>query len=212
MELIITAFMTQHPDGNAQLPYAEFTSDALLTLGRYIMSSRCWPDGVLHATRCLNKFQRVDETFGWSDADGLLSASLFFHLKYLPADMVKPWLESVISIPNAFWIEQVVVWLIGAHPLLTGVIEQPSRLPEVGPCFIGWDGSYSLDGHYTGDFEPPIIRTPFIADANKSAALQTVQNLDLSQFLLEWQTNPHLENLASETAGLPERFQELYAT
>ena len=65
LELIISAFIAQHPDSGADTVYSEFTSDALRTLGRYIMSSHCWPDGVLHATRCLNKFERVDGTFGW---------------------------------------------------------------------------------------------------------------------------------------------------
>ena len=146
VELLISAFVAQHPDSDGEVPYPEFTNDALSTLGRYIMSPHCWPDGVLHATRCLNKSRGVDGTFGWYDADGLLSASLFFCLKYLPCDQVRAWLESVLAIPNAYWRAQVIVWLIGAHPLLIGAIDQPSQLPETGPCKIGWDASYSLGG------------------------------------------------------------------
>jgi hypothetical protein len=210
VELIISAFVAQHPDSGGEMPYPEFTSDALLTIGRCIMAPDCWPDGVLHATRCLNKSRRVDGTFGWYDADGLLSASLFFCLKYLPCNQVTPWFESVFAIPNAYWRAQVVVWLIGAHPLLTGAIHQPSQLPEVGPCKIGWDASYSLGGNYTGNFDPPILLTPFIPEVNKAAMLETIRDLDLNEFLLEWQTNPSLQELDAETVGLPDRFQALY--
>lgn len=208
VELIISAFVAQHPDSDGKIPYPQFTDDALLTLGRYIMSPHCWPGGVLHATRCLNKFRRVDGTFGWYDAGGLLSASLFFCLKYLPCDQVRPWLESVLAIPNPYWKAQIIVWLIGAHSLLTDAIDQPKHLPEQ-PCDIGWDASYSLDGHYTGDFDPPVLLTPFIPEPNRSATLETIRQLDLSEFLMEWQTNPDLEGLAAETAGLPDRFQAL---
>lgn len=212
VELIISAFIAQHPDTTGEAPYPEFTSDALRTVGQYIMSPHCWPGGVLHATRCLNKGRRVDGTFGWYDAGGLLSASLFFRLKYLPSHEIRSWLESVISIPNAYWLAQFVVWLIGAHPLIIGVIDQPNQLPENGPGDVGWDASYSLSGNYTGDFEQPILLTPFIPDANKFVALETIRSMDLTEFLLEWQTNPSLQDLAAETAGLPDRFQELYAS
>lgn len=211
IELIISAFMAQHPDSSGEMPYSEFTNDALLTIGQYIMAPRCWPRGVLHATRCLNKSQRVDGTFGWYEADGPLSASIFFCLKYLPSKQVGPWLASVLSIPNAYWKAQLVVWLIGAHPLLTGVIDQPGQLPESGPAHVGWDASYALAGNYTGDFNLPVPLTPFIPDANKSSALETILGLDLTEFLLEWQTNPSLQELAAETTGLPDRFIKLYA-
>ena len=212
VELIISAFIAQHPDSSGETPYAGFTDDALWTLGQYIMSPHCWPGGVLHATRCLNKYRRVDGAFGWYDADGLLSASFFFCLKYLPRNQVRPWLESAISIPNFYWRSQVVVWFVGAHPVLTGVIDQPSQLPEVGPCEIRWDASYSLSGNYTGNFEQPIRLTPFVPDANKSEAFETIRNLDLTEFLLEWQTSPSFQDLASETAGLPDRFHQLYTS
>jgi hypothetical protein len=205
VELIISAFIAQHPDSAGETPYPEFTNDSLLTIGQYIMSPHCWPHGVLHATRCLNKYRRADGTFGWYDAGGLLSASSFFCLKYLQRNQIRPWLESALSIPNAYWVAQFVVWLIGAHPLLTGAIDHPSQLPE-----IGWDASYSLDGNYTGNFEPPVQLTPFIPDANKASAVEAIRNLDLTDFLLEWQTNPSLRELAAETAGLPDRFIELY--
>lgn len=210
VELIISAFMAQHPDSTGKTPYSEFTNDALLTLGQYIMSPHCWPDGVLHASRCLNKYRRVDGTFGWYGSDGLLSASIFFCLKYLPEDQVEPWFESVMAIPNPYWKAQVVVWLIGAHPLLTGAIEQPSQLPEIGPYEIGWDASYSLAGNYTGNFETPITLTPFLPEENREAALRVIQSLELSEFLEEWQTDPNLAELAAETAGAPDRFMDLY--
>lgn len=212
VELMISAFIAQHPDSAGETAYPEFTNDALLTLGQYIMSPHCWPDGVLHATRCLNKYRRVNGTVGWYDADGLISASSFFCLKYLPSNQIRSWLESVVSIPNIYWGAEFIVWLIGAHPLLSGTIDQPRQLPEIGPCDVGWDASYSLGGNYTGNFEPPIHLTPFIPDANKASALESIRNFDLTELLLEWQTNPSVQELAAETAGLPERFIEAYGS
>src|SRR5690349_11076669 len=38
MEVVISAFMTQHPEGGQRFPYPEFGADALRTLGTCIMS------------------------------------------------------------------------------------------------------------------------------------------------------------------------------
>jgi hypothetical protein len=174
------------------------------------MSRDCWPDGALHATKCLGKYRSVNGTMGWYDADGLLSASLFFCLKYLSEDEVGPWFESLIAIPNPYWTVQILVWLIGAHPMLTGAVGQPSEFPEEGPYRIGWDWSHTLSGNYTGNFDPPIRLSPFLPEPNRNAVLAVVRRNDLTEFLENWQTDPDLEELAAETAGAPDRFVELY--
>lgn len=210
VELIISAFVAQHPDSGGEMPYPEFTNDILLTLGRAIMSPHRWLGGVLHATQCLNKSPGWNGIFGWYDAEGLLSASLFLCLKYLPDEKVAAWFKSVIAIPNPYWMAQIVVWLIGAHPILTGVIEQPSQFPEDGPYRVGWDWSHALDGHYTGDFDPPIRRIPFLSKQSRNALLGVIDRSDFNEFIENWQTDPDLEGLRAETTGAPERFLELY--
>jgi len=212
MEVVISGFMAQHPENGRRFPYPELGADSLRTLGRCIMSPACWPDGLLDATDCLKKYRRVDGTVGWYDCDGLLSASLFFCLKYLPESDIEPWFESVMTIPNPYWKVQIVVWLIGANSILTGDIGQPDKFPETGPNHIGWDWSYALDGNYTGNFDPPIRLSPFISDENREAFLRAIQGTNLTEFLEEWQTDPQLEELAAETAGMPDRFLELYGS
>lgn len=212
MEIVITGFMSQHPENGDRFAYPQFRSDALQTLGQSIMSPDCWPGGTLHATKCLQKYRRVDGIFGWNESDGLLSGSLFLCLKYLTEEEVGPWFESVIAIPNPYWTAQIVIWLIGAHPILTGAIEQPSELPEQGPHCITWHWSHALDGHYTGNFDEPIRRVPFLSEANRDVLFNLVRSVDFTTFIEEWQTDPELGNLAAETAGSPERFLELYGT
>ena len=210
MEVVISGFMGQHPENGQRFPYPEFGADALCTLGRCIMSPVCWPDGLLDASNCLMKFRRADGTVGWYDADGLLSASLFFCLKYLPETEVGPWFGSVIAIPNPYWRAQIIVWLIGANPILTDAISQPDKFAETGPNRVGWDWSYALHGNYTGNFDPPIRLSPFIPDENRHALLRAIQGINLTEFLEEWQTDPQLHELAAETAGMPDHYLELY--
>jgi hypothetical protein len=206
VELLVSAFVQQHPDSDGPWPYAGFRIDALQTLGAYIMAAPFWNGHGVPG--CLNKLP--NGISGWFDADGLLSASLFFCLKYLKPDEVREWFRSVLAISNSHWRAQMVVWLIGAHPLLSGEIDQPARFPEIGSYGVTWDRSHGLAGNYSGDFDEPVQLIPFLPAANAQIALQAARDCDIGDFFEELATNPVLADVAAETAGIEHRFAKLY--
>ena len=130
VELLVTGFVTQHPDSRGNLPYAHFRADALATLGQSIMSPDYWQVPYVEVPDFFNKWAGPTGVRGWDIVDGLLSGSLFFCTKYLPADAVAPWFKSVLAIPNIYWRAQLITWLVGAHPILTNQIGQPAQFPE----------------------------------------------------------------------------------
>jgi hypothetical protein len=104
----------------------------------------------------------------------------------------------------------MVVWLIGAHPLLSGEIDQPARFPEIGSYGVTWDRSHGLAGNYSGDFDEPVQLIPFLPAANAQIALQAARDCDIGDFFEELATNPVLADVAAETAGIEHRFAKLY--
>jgi hypothetical protein len=211
-ELLITAFMAQHPTSEGSLPYPRFQTDALNTLGRYIMSSHFWPDGELDVVNCLGKWTRPTGIAGWYQAGNLLSASLFFCIKYLPRGDVEGWFRSAIAISNDYWRVQIMTWLVGAHPILSGEIQQPSEFPENAPFGIGWNWSHVLNGHHSGNYKPPIHLIPFLPAENRKAVFQVARGMEVEEFLEDFWTDPKMNAVTSEAAGMPERFLQLYRT
>lgn len=206
-EVLLTAFMTQHPSPEGKFPYDGFRSDALATLGRYVMSPRFWPDGRVDVVRCLGKWKGPSGIAGWFDAGGLLSASLFFSIKYLPTDQVEPWFRSVIAIPDLHWKVQVAIWLVGAYPILSKEISQPSEFPQPGSFGIGWSWSHILGGDYTGQGGPSVA---FLPDANGSTILRCAREWDVEDTLDDFMTSPDMQDEAWEARDLRMRFLELY--
>ncbi len=209
VEVLVTGFITQHPDLSGNWPYPDFRTDALTTLGQYIMAPVFWPPGEA-VPRCVNKRRATSGVCGWNHADGLLSASLFFCAKYLDASQVRPWFRSVAAIPNKYWQAQLITWLVGAHPILTGQIEQPAQYPEVGSFGITWEWSHVLKGNYCGEHVPPIETVAFLLPENRAAIVEVAREMDTDEFFEELLTDPQLGSVAAETAGLPERFLQLY--
>lgn len=210
VELLNTAFFELYPATVDNAAYEELSADALLTMGQYIMAPKFWPDGDPDHKKCLHKYQCVDGSYGWGDASGLLSSSLFFCLKYLPVEAVGYWFESAFAIDEPHWKQQILVWLVGAHPLLAGQINQPSEFPERGRYRIAWDWSHLLDGDYAGDHEPSALRAPFLAGEKRDVIIALAKEFDVSDFFEELMTNPALSQLASESSDLQDRFVELY--
>jgi hypothetical protein len=204
--LLITCFVAQHPDSDGRFAYPGFRRDALATLGQYHMSPSFWSGGVVDIERCLHKYETVAGTREWYNCGGSLSASLLFCLKYLPAEDVRPWFESVVAIKDPHWIQQVVVWLIGVHPLLTCQIDQPADFSENGPYRVSWDWSHALKGNYSGDHREPVTQVPFLTRANCETLLAVVKNWDGSEFLEELLTDPELESVAAETPDILSAF------
>lgn len=209
-ELLITAFMAQYPIQSGSMPYPNFHSDALNTLGRYIMSPRFWPEGQLDVANGLSKWTGPNGIARWSKAGNLLSASLFFCIKYLPLSDVEAWFRSVIAVRNDYWQVQIITWLVGAHPILTGQILQPSEFPEVTPFGIDWEQSHVLNGCDADNYESPLQRLPFLPIENREAVIQIAYSMDVEEFFENFWTDPAMSAVALETAGLPESFRQLY--
>jgi hypothetical protein len=211
IELLATAFFELHPAVVESSAYAGFGADVMATLGRFIMAPEQWPGGVADHRRCLDRYTRVDGTCGWYEASGLLSASIFLGLKYLPVDALRPWLNSVLAIEDPYWKQQVLVWLVGVHPLLTGAVNAPAEFPEAGLYRVAWDWSHLLDGrYYTGEHEHTAVRMPFVTLERREIAAAFARDLDVTSFFEELLTNPSLGQLALESYDLHDRYVELW--
>lgn len=209
-ELLFTAFMAQHPKADGDMPYHEFVANALATLGQEIMSPEFWPEGQLDAVRCLSKWTGPTGIAGWFNAGGLLSASLFFCIKYLPLSSVDDWFNSVIAIPNRYWQVQILTWLVGAHPILTNEIQQPAEFPETSQFVVTWSWSHALGGDFPDADGEPVCQVPFLSDQNRESVLRIARNWDVESFIIDFMTDPDTQSVASEIIGMPERFFELY--
>ncbi|MGU3495159.1 hypothetical protein ACLBXM_14045 [Xanthobacteraceae bacterium A53D] len=216
-EGLVTAFLSQHPDGVADAPYAGFRADVLATLGRALMAPGCWPDGRLDP-RALAKGPPGGRWPAWSQAGGLLSASLLLSVKYLDAAEVGPWMVSVLAIEDRLWRAQMMVWLTGAHGLLTGAVVQPADLPESHHPDISWHWSHVLAGRNwpliqagqspDGGEPPPFV---FLPEANRAAVLAAVRDGMTTDTYMAWleafAADPALE---AELGDLPFTFHGLY--
>lgn len=207
LELLVTAFMTHYPRGVVDAPYRLFREDALNTLGRAIMDPACWREGRVVAGAILQRRKRPSGLWGWHDASGDVSASLFLHVKYLSRADIPAWIASVLAIACPRWRIQLLAWFVGAHGVLTGRIKDPSASPGDGGPDIGWQWSHCLAGERLAPDDP----ASFFPSENRQAvldALATAMNEDL---LLQWLVmiaeDPELE---AELFDLPDRFQELF--
>jgi hypothetical protein len=207
LEILLTSLFAHYPEGLEAGPYPGFRDDVLGTAGRCLMDTVCWPSGAFDVEACLGP--RFADDSRWGEASGALSASMFLSLKYLRPAEVKPWLESVLAIGEPRWRRQVMLWLLGAHTILTGAIRQPSQLFALcdNPR-IDWDWSHCINGTYPdlgGD------EIDFIPEANRSVALEATRGHFTKAVFLEW-----LQSFASEPlldANLAEtsyRFFDLY--
>ena len=211
LDALLTAFITQYPAGIRAERCPGFRDLALATLGQAMMDEVCWPDGELDVGIGLSRgwFAGI-ASWQWWMVSGKLSASLFFCLKYLDATEVGPWLGSVLAIRSPYFVGQMIAWLVGAHPLLTGAQSQPADLPAHYPD-IGWFCSYALTGNYTGDHSGNARLDTFIPDANRAIAVATItahmSGPDAPDWLTEISADPVLE---AELGDLPFDLSRLY--
>lgn len=209
-ENMFTAFMAEHPQPDTRLPYPGFRDDALATLGSYIMSPHFWPDGQLDVANCLCKWVWPSGAAGWDRAGHLLSASLFFCIKYLPHNAIEPWLRSVLAIPNRYWQLQLATWLVGAHPILTGEIEQPCEFPELDRWDISWAYSHIFRGQYDGTYDPDSLAVPFLPAENRVAILNIARTINFEALFEDVWTDPVMSVVTWEIEALPDMFRQLF--
>ncbi len=209
LEPLLTGFMAIHPNGIHQAPYAGFEDDVLRTLGRCMMDGQGWNGTDIAVGKLLHRSNdNPNRVWGWADASGDFSGSMFFCLKYLPDDAVEPWLRSVFDIPSPHWRAQVMVWLIGAHDLLDGSVQWPAGLPEGASPNVQWEWSHCLRADMASAVDDGKASTrPFIPAARCAIVRRLVQTYFTDRRIQAWwdgiQTNP---DLASELNALPDSF------
>jgi hypothetical protein len=207
LENLITAFMSQYPRGIAREPYKGFRADVLNTLGRTMMDPACWAGDRIVIGSMLQRGVWPSGMWNWFDASGDLSTSLFFCLKYLSADEIAPWTRSALAIPCPHWRAQILVWLVGAHGVLTGEVRQPSDFGDIWPR-IRWDWSHCLDDARFTD--GPAIDAFFPLE-NCRQMLDAVTATMTEDKMLDWLASfAEYDYLEAELADLPGRFCELY--
>lgn len=213
LESLLTGFMAIYPNGVYREPYKGFHEDALLTLGRCTMDSECWNGSDIAVGKVLRRSNNnPNQVWLWWDASGDMTASMFFCMKYLPESAIEPWLRSVLDIRSPHWRAQVMVWFVGAHEILNGVVRWPSEFPMEARPYIGWEWSHCLKPELaaTDDSGSPPT-TAFIPDNSRAAALSVLRSYFSEGRFQEWlgsiSTVPYLE---PELAAIPSTFQALY--
>ena len=186
-ETLTSALMSVHPAGleASSRRYREFREDVLRTLGSLIMDASKWREGKVELGRILHAPPQPQATgWGWWDASGDLSCSLFLCLKYLQPSEIVPWASSVFTIEDPHWRMQLLVWLAGARDLLRSPGLQPKDVFMQSPR-VDWESSWVISGLYTGNYSPPVDLMPFLPADNKAA---------FKRFLLETLTPSLLES------------------
>ena len=213
LDALITAFISQYPADKAREPYTGFRAAALATLGQAMMDAICWPDGELDVCVGLSRgWYAGIASWQWWRVSGKLSASLFFCLKYLDPPEIGPWLGSVLAIRSPAFVGQMIAWLVGAYPVLTGERSQPSDLLHQGYPDISWFWSHVLTGNYTERRGKDAEFDVFIPPANRAVAIATVGAHLIGNHELDWlatiSADPALE---AELEDLPFDLCRLYA-
>lgn len=212
-ELLVSAVMSEYWDVTQPGPYREFHSDLLHSLGQVIMDRSKWSNGspilgrVLHAPS-----DASNAPWGWWEASGDLSSSLFFCLKYLGPERIGAWVRSVVAIEDPHWMAQLLVWLEGAQSLLRTPGLQPKDVFMREPR-VDWESSHVLDGNYGADRSPSVLKSPLLPSANKQAFLAAVREVLSEEALQQWrQEIGRIDYLAQETSHIietPTAFQWL---
>jgi hypothetical protein len=205
---LITGFIAVYPEGIKDEPYIGFQEDVLNTLGKCMMDQKCWSNDNIILGKILcplnNNPARI---WGWYQTSGDLSASLFFCMKYLPAEQIPAWFESALNIKSPHWRAQMLVWMTGAYEVFTNTFTQPSQF--MGHQNIDWACSHCLNGDYTG--KKDYVEKVFISEENKLAAIQTIENYFNDDVLLEWLISiSQYDYLENEIGNIAENFKSLY--
>jgi len=217
LESLIGGFITQYQDGITAEPYRGFRDDVLNSLGRCMMDANYWSDGRIVVGEILHQGVWPSGRWGWFDASGDFSASMFFCLKYLRAEEIGPWLKSVFSIACPHWRAQVIAWFVGAHKVLVGDWQQPEEFSgpkgKGGPA-IGWEDSHCLNGDYSDSPTKHVIKVDpghFLPATNRARALDTVRTEMSQDVLVEWLISmEEFAYLETELLYLPGEFAALY--
>lgn len=215
LELMLSGFFAQYPYGIEDAPYPQFQEDVLATLGRCMMEPSCWtPEGIA-VGRFLHRSNRNPaEVWMWWNASGDLSASLFFCIKYLPAQRVRPWFRSALGITAPQWRAQMMVWLVGAHDMLAAPGRWPSELSIEAYPAVTWELSHSLSAKAAAQARPdtaPVFS--WLSDEARTGVLEEAKTYFTQAAFLEWLRSIDSDDaLKRELADIPATFKQLYVS
>ncbi len=218
LESLIGGFLTQYPDGMLCEPYEGFRADIMNTLGSSMMDRSCWMDGEIVVGAILHDGEWPNGLWGWFNASGDFSASMFFCLKYLEAEEIDGWMKSVLAIRCPHWRAQVIAWFVGAQKMLNGEMRQPADLQAIrrasGVPKVDWEDSHCLDGNYSDEWTKHTnkqVPDYLLPAANRTQALATVRSVMTQDLLNDWLVSMRrFEYLEAELLYLPKQFLELY--
>ena len=213
VEILVTDFIAIYPNGVRVAPYKTFREDTLRTLGRCMMEPQCWNGREIVVGEMLWRNNRNPAgIWGWSDTSGDFSASMFFCLKYLPAELVRGWMRSVLEIPDPHWRAQIMVWAVGAYDLLAGKVQWPAELKEFGRTTATWDWSHCLRAEIATRDEsdaPPMAA--LLPDAAREDALDILRGHFSEDVFLEWlESISRVDYLHAELLEIPSTFENRF--
>jgi len=144
---VVTAFMGVYW-GGVEEQYAGFREDVLASLSVTMMDKMFWsgdPDSQTPGFLDLRKDGRGELKLFWNagESDPSVSASIFFCLKYLHAEEVPAWVDSLLAIQDPLWQGNLMVWFLGAFDLLSRSTILPHEIEKSNPR-IEWDHSHLL--------------------------------------------------------------------
>jgi hypothetical protein len=213
LESLITCFIALYPNGFYKTPYPQFPQDVLQTLGQCMMEPQCWDAEEIVIGSMLHRSNKnPNQVWCWWDASGDFSASIFFCIKYLPPSLISDWFSSALAIKSPHWRAQVLVWLVGAHDILSGEIAWPSEFSLEARPYVGWEWSHCLKPELAAADESgaPAVSSLLPGDS-RANVLEVAHSYFTEEVFLLWLDSiarvPYLEQ---ELAEIPSTFESLY--
>jgi hypothetical protein len=208
---LVAAFIAVHPRGIDER-YPGFADDARQTLGRCLMDPSRWVGDRLAVPAPEDPFAGDNHAaFEWSVSCGDFSAGMFFCAKYLIEDELDAWLDSVFAIRCPLWTTQLYSWLMAAHPLLTGQVQELAKLDRDASADIVWHVAHVLKGDYSGIYEPTPSPLPLLSPDRCEAVLAAARRHVSEASYFAWldAIKPYVY-LEATLGGEPSRFADVF--
>ncbi|MDQ3918295.1 MAG: hypothetical protein M3348_07440 [Acidobacteriota bacterium] len=194
LEETITASMVLFWDGLGG-EYEGFRDDALNSLGLCLMKEEMWGDcgrAPAQGSHPHNLFLLWEgeggalELAAWDAgrASEVMSASLFFCLKYLRAGEMPSWVESLAAIEDPCFRAALAVWLLGAYEILKEAPVRPERIEKSNPR-VTWHNSFLLGSSSKAE-SPTNDWRNFLPPENCAAFLRELRRTLTPEVLLSW--------------------------
>ncbi len=182
LETLISAVMVHLPDNTAwDNDYPQFRSDVLETLGRSLFipapPSEC-PLQTSNAPAVILHAAHGHEIM----SGGFFSASLFLVAKYLPVELLRDWLESVVALEDPIWRASWVLWLQHAHTLVLSTGSQPHDLKTLEASWV-WS---HVVGKIAPEFELTSPEVPFLSAQRREHLIDAIRACTTQSRLDRW--------------------------